>query len=196
MMVIGLTGGIGSGKSAAADCFKQCGANVIDADQLARKVVEPGQPALGEIESEFGSEVISAQGGLQREVLATLVFSDQQKLQKLEEILHPYIHRLFVETLQLFPSDAVVIYDIPLLVEKNRINEFDSVVVVESSLANRLERLKARGMTESDILARMKVQATDEDRRLVADHILHNNGDLSDLLDQVRKLMNLFRGHE
>ena len=159
-------------------------------------MVEPGQPALGEIESEFGSEVISAQGRLQREVLATLVFSDQQKLQKLEEILHPYIHRLFVETLQLFPSDAVVIYDIPLLVEKNRINEFDSVVVVESSLANRLERLKARGMTESDILARMKVQATDEDRRLVADHILHNNGDLSDLLDQVRKLMNLFRGHE
>ena len=133
---------------------------------------------------------------MQREVLATLVFSDQQKLQKLEEILHPYIHRLFVETLQLFPSDAVVIYDIPLLVEKNRVNEFDSVVVVESSLANRLERLKARGMTESDILARMKVQATDEDRRLVADHILHNNGDLSDLLDQVRKLMNLFRGHE
>ena len=146
--------------------------------------------------SEFGSEVISAQGRLQREVLATLVFSDQQKLQKLEEILHPYIHRLFVETLQLFPSDAVVIYDIPLLVEKNRINEFDSVVVVESSLANRLERLKARGMTESDILARMKVQATDEDRRLVADHILHNDGDLSELLDQVRKLMNLFRGHE
>ena len=142
------------------------------------------------------SEVISAQGRLQREVLATLVFSDQQKLQKLEEIIHPYIHRLFVETLQLFPSDAVVIYDIPLLVEKNQINEFDSVVVVESSLANRMERLKARGMTESDILARMKVQATDEDRRLVADHILHNDGDLSELLDQVRKLMNLFRGHE
>ena len=83
-----------------------------------------------------------------------------------------------------------------MLFRSNRINEFDLVVVVESSLANRLERLKARGMTESDILARMKVQATDEDRRLVADHILHNDGDLSELLDQVRKLMNLFRGHE
>ena len=134
-MVIGLTGGIGSGKSAAADCFKHCGANVIDADQLARKVVEPGQPALGEIESEFGPEVISAQGRLQRDVLATLVFSDPQKLQKLEEILHPYIHRLFVDTLRSLPADEVVIYEIPLLVEKKRINEFDLVVVVESSFA-------------------------------------------------------------
>ena len=196
MKVIGLTGGIGSGKSAAADCFKHCGANVIDADQLARKVVEPGQPALGEIESEFGPEVISAQGRLQRDVLATLVFSDPQKLQKLEEILHPYIHRLFVDTLRSLPADEVVIYEIPLLVEKKRINEFDLVVVVESSFANRLERLKARGMTESDILARMKAQATDEERRLVADHILRNDGNLSELQDQVRKLMDLFRGHK
>ena len=195
-MVIGLTGGIGSGKSAAADCFKHCGANVIDADQLARKVVEPGQPALGEIESEFGPEVISAQGRLQRDVLATLVFSDPQKLQKLEEILHPYIHRLFVDTLRSLPADEVVIYEIPLLVEKKRINEFDLVVVVESSFANRLERLKARGMTESDILARMKAQATDEERRLVADQILRNDGNLSELQDQVRKLMDLFRGHK
>ena len=185
MIRVGLTGGIGSGKSTVARLLAEHGALVIDADQIAREVVEPGQPALTEIAERFGPDVITTDGSLDRAALAAIVFADAVALADLNAITHP---RIAVRTAQLIaaaPDDAVVVYDMPLLVENDLAEGWDHVIVVEADREVRVRRLIERGLDEADIEARMSRQASDEQRRAVADVVIDNSGDLDSLRAQV-----------
>lgn len=185
MIRVGLTGGIGSGKSTVARLLAEHGALVIDADAIARQVVGPGQPALAEIADRFGDEVISANGSLDRGALAAIVFHDTAALADLNAITHPRIAQRTAELIEAAPDDAVVVYDMPLLVENGLADGWDAVIVVEADRAVRVRRLIDRGLDEADIEARMSQQATDEQRRAVADVVLDNSGDLESLRAQV-----------
>ena len=185
MIRVGLTGGIGSGKSTVARLLAEHGALVIDADQIAREVVEPGQPALKEVAERFGPDVITTDGSLDRAALAAIVFADAAALADLNAITHP---RIAVRTAQLIaaaPDDAVVVYDMPLLVENDLAEGWDHVIVVEADREVRVRRLIERGLDEADIEARMSRQASDEQRRAVADVVIDNSGDLDSLRAQV-----------
>lgn len=178
MIRVGLTGGIGSGKSTVAGLLAEHGALVIDADRMAREVVEPGQPALAEIAERFGSQALAADGSLDRSALAAIVFTDATALSDLNAITHPRIAQRTAELIEAAASDAVVVYDVPLLVETNAAEGWDAVIVVEADHDVRVRRLIERGLTEEDIEARMSRQATDEQRRAVADIVIVNSGDL------------------
>lgn len=178
MIRVGLTGGIGSGKSTVARLLAEHGALVIDADRIAREVVEPGQPALAEIARRFGDDVIAPDGRLDRGALAAIVFADTAALSDLNEITHPRIAQRTAELIDAAPDDAVVVYDMPLLVENDLADSWDVVIVVEADRDVRVSRLIQRGLDEADIEARMNRQATDEQRRAVADIVLDNSGDL------------------
>jgi dephospho-CoA kinase len=178
MIRVGLTGGIGSGKSTVARLLAEHGAIVIDADRIAREIVEPGQPALTEIEQRFGDDVIAPDGRLDRGALAAIVFSDTAALSELNAITHPRIAQRTAELIDAAPEDAVVVYDMPLLVENDLAEGWDVVVVVEADRDVRIRRLIERGLDEADIEARMNRQATDEQRRAVADVVVDNSGDL------------------
>jgi len=179
MIRVGLTGGIGSGKSTVARLLAEHGAIVIDADRIAREIVEPGQPALAEIGQRFGTEVISPEGTLDRGALAAIVFSDTAALSDLNAITHPRIAQRTAELISAAPDDAVVVYDMPLLVENDLAEGWDVVVVVEADRDVRIRRLIERGLDEADIEARMNRQATDEQRRAVADIVIDNTADLA-----------------
>jgi dephospho-CoA kinase len=185
MTRIGLTGGIGSGKSTVARLLAEHGAIIIDADQIARAVVEPGEPALAEIAGRFGPEVIAADGTLDRGSLASIVFTDTAALADLNAITHPRIAERTAALLDSAPSDAVVVYDMPLLVENGLTDGWDAVIVVTADRAARVHRLLGRGLAADDIDARMARQATDEQRRAVADVVIDNSGDLQSLRAQV-----------
>lgn len=185
MIRVGLTGGIGSGKSTVARLLAERGAVVIDADRIAREIVEPGQPALTEIADRFGAEVIAADGSLDRGALAAIVFADTDALADLNAITHPRIAQRTAELIEAAPDDAVVVYDMPLLVENNLAEGWDAVIVVEADREVRVRRLIERGLGESDIEARMSRQASDEERRAVADIVIDNSGDLDALHAQV-----------
>lgn len=185
MIRIGLTGGIGSGKSTVARLLAQRGAVVIDADHIAREIVEPGQPALAEIAERFGAEVISPDGSLDRGALAAIVFADTDALADLNAITHPRIAQRTAELIEAAPDDAVVVYDMPLLVENNLAEGWDRVIVVEADRDVRIQRLIERGLDAADIEARMSRQATDEQRRAVADIVIDNSGDADALETQV-----------
>jgi dephospho-CoA kinase len=185
MTRIGLTGGIGSGKSTVARLLAEHGAIIIDADQIARAVVEPGEPALAEIADRFGPEVIAADGTLDRGSLASIVFTDTAALADLNAITHPRIAERTAALLDSAPSDAVVVYDMPLLVENGLTDGWDAVIVVTADRAARVHRLLGRGLAADDIDARMARQATDEQRRAVADVVIDNSGDLQSLRAQV-----------
>jgi dephospho-CoA kinase len=186
---VGLTGGIGSGKSAVLRLLAERGAVVVDADAIAREVVEPGTDGLQAVVDEFGDEVLGADGELDRAALAALVFSNAVSLARLESIIHPRVKRRREELLAHAGEDAVVVEDIPLLVEKGMTRDFDLVVVVEAPLDVRIDRLvRLRGLAEADVRARVANQTDDDWRRAHADVVLDNGGTPEDLEKQVDAL--------
>ena len=189
MLMVGLTGGIGAGKSVVAKRLAELGALVIDSDRLAREVVEPGTDGLREVVEEFGPEVLGPDGALDRPALGRRVFGDDAARRRLEAIIHPRVRARSAELIAAAPPDAVVVNDIPLLVESGIGAGFDLVVVVLAGERTRLHRLaQARGMTAEEARARMAAQATDEQRRAAADVVLDNDGSLEDLLAAVDRL--------
>jgi dephospho-CoA kinase len=184
---IGLTGGIGSGKSTVAALLAQHGARVVDADRIAREVVEPGTPGLAAVVAEFGEGVVTADGALDRPALAALVFGDPAARARLDAVVHPLVRARAAELVAAAPADAVVVQDVPLLVETGQAGSFDLVLVVETDLGTRVARLVDRGLTADDARARIASQATDEQRRAVADVLLRNDGDREALAAQVER---------
>lgn len=187
MIKVALTGGIGSGKSAAGDFFEDLGAVVVDADQLARDVIERGTDGFDELVATFGDEILT-NGILDRSKLGQIVFADPDARKILEGIIHPRVAEAFDEIIEDSPDDAVIIYQIPILVETKGQDRFDYVITVEASLENRISRLKNRGLKGYEIEARMKVQATDEERAAIADLVFNNDGDMDQLLRQVENI--------
>lgn len=192
MLVVGLTGGIGSGKSEVVRRLAALGAVVVDADLIAREVVEPGSPGLAQVVAEFGPDVLAADGTLDRDRLAALVFGDEANRRRLNAIVHPLIGARMIElTVAAGERDphAVVVNDVPLLVEGGLSDRYDVVVVVDVDPETQLRRLvERRGMAEADARARMAVQATREQRLAVADFVVDNTGDLAGLDDRVREV--------
>jgi dephospho-CoA kinase len=189
MLRVGLTGGIGSGKSTVATRLASLGAHVVDADAVAREVVEPGQPALAAIADRFGGAVVTGDGTLDRAALGRLVFGDPAALRDLEAITHPAIWRRSAELFAAVPADRVVVHDMPLLVEKGMTGEYHLVLVVGASEQVRLRRLvEQRAMGEKDARARIAAQADDAARRAAADVWLDNEGQREALDVAVRRL--------
>lgn len=180
--VIGLTGGIGVGKSTVARLLEQLGATVVDCDDLGRLVVEPGGRAYEPLVAHFGPDVVGADGRLDRPALASVVFNDEAALAQLNAITHPAIDTEITARIEAAGTPTVVL-DMAVLVESDLgKGQYDEVLVVEAPLATRLERLRVdRGMAEADALARISSQASDEVRRRVADHVISNAGSLSEL---------------
>ena len=185
--VVGLTGGIGSGKSLAAQFFSQLGALVIDADQLARSVIERGSEGFDEVLLRFGDTVLK-NGDIDRVALGQIVFENPQAKKDLEEIIHPRIRAEFEEAVASLNPGQIMVYEIPLLVETNAADRFDFVITVESDAELRKQRLRARGMFHTDIEKRMASQATEEQRRAIADCVLTNDGSEDELLRQVENV--------
>ena len=182
-MRVALTGGIGSGKSTVSRLLADKGAVIVDADAIAREIVEPGEPALEEIRVAFGPEVIDDDGRLRRSRLAEIVFDDPEALARLNAITHPRIAARSAELLESAPADAVVVYDMPLLVEQGpqALSGWDAIVVVDAPDEVRLERLVARGVDREDGQRRMAAQVTRDARLAAADHVVDNSGDLASL---------------
>ena len=187
MLRIGLTGGIGSGKSTVAALLAQRGARVVDADRIAREVVEPGTPGLAAVVAEFGDGVLTADGALDRPALAAVVFGDPAARARLDAVVHPLVRARAAELVEAAPPDAVVVQDVPLLVETGQAGSYDLVLVVETDLETRVARLGERGLAAEDARARIASQATDEQRRAVADVVLRNDGDRAALEAQVER---------
>lgn len=190
-MRIAVTGGIGSGKSSVTALLASRGAVVIDADALAREVVEPGTPGLAAVVAEFGPEVLREDGSLDRAALAAIVFGDAERRTALEAIVHPLVGRRSHELLEAAPADALVVYDVPLLaesVELGRADGFDAVVVVTAPVETRVRRLVDRGLAEADARARIAAQASEAARLGIADLVVDNSGDIADLEAEVERL--------
>jgi dephospho-CoA kinase len=187
MLVVGLTGGIGAGKSTVAELFARLGALVIDADQLARMAIERGSDGFADVMLRFGDEVI-VNGDIDRKKLAEIVFSDEEARKDLEAIIHPRVQALFAEAVSDLDHDDILIYEIPLLVETGAAEKFDYIVTVESDIQLRTERLLKKGLYISQIEKRMASQATEEARTAVADSVIRNDGDEDSLLRQVENL--------
>ena len=185
MLGIGLSGGIGSGKSTVAALLAEGGALAVDAGRIAREVVGPGTPGLAAVVAEFGNGVLTADGALDRPALAAIVFADPAARARLDGIVHPLVRARAAELTAQAPADGVVVQDVPLLVETGQAGAFDLVLVVETDLETRVRRLVARGLSEDDARARIASQATDEQRRAVADTVLSNDGDRDELAAQV-----------
>lgn len=187
MRVIGLTGGIGCGKSLAAQYFAELGALVIDADQLARAAIERGSQGFDEVISFFGDSIL-VNGDIDRRTLGELIFKDPEAKKKLESIVHPFVRHQFEEAVASLKSDENLVYEIPLLVETGAQDRFDLVVTVESELENRIARLRQRGMHISEIEGRIAAQATREQRVEIADFLIENDGTEDELLRQVENI--------
>ncbi|HEY4402947.1 MAG TPA: dephospho-CoA kinase [Acidimicrobiia bacterium] len=187
MLLVGLTGGIGAGKSTVAELLAARGAVIIDADQVARAVVDPGQPALDKLVERFGEGILDADGRLDRGALAKLVFGDDEARRDLEAITHPAINDEFSRRVVEAPTDAIVVLDVPLLAESEQARKrpYQTVIVVEAPRDVRLERLEARGVDRADAEARMAAQAGDEERRKIATHVVDNARDRADLERQI-----------
>lgn len=187
VVMVALTGGIGSGKSTVAELLTQRGAVVVDADRIAREVVEPGMPAFDALVERFGESVVAADGKLDRAALARTAFATDEARADLEAITHPAIGAEFLRQVAEAPDDAVVVHDVPLLAESNarRASEYGAVIVVEAPAELRLERLERRGIPRLDAEARMKAQASDEERRNLATWVVDNSGSLEELEVQV-----------
>ncbi|MFS8499325.1 MAG: dephospho-CoA kinase [Micromonosporaceae bacterium] len=189
MLRVGLTGGIGAGKSEVARRLAGHGAVVIDADRVAREVVAPGTDGLARVVAEFGPQVLAADGSLDRAALAAVVFGDADRRRRLEAIIHPRVRARTAELVAAAPPDAIVVNDVPLLVEVGLVATYHLVVVVEAPEATRIARLVgSRGMTEEQARARIAAQASDEVRRAAADVLLTNDGPLADLYARVDTL--------
>lgn len=192
MDVIGLTGGIAAGKSAVAARLRELGAVVIDADALAREVVEPGTPGLEAIVERFGQGVLDAEGALDRPRLGAIVFGDDAARSDLNAIVHPEVRRRYDELVaEAFARDrdAIVVYDVPLLAEARAASEFGLVVVVDAPADVRLERLVAlRGMDREQARSRIAAQISDEERRAMADIVIDSSGTIEHTMEQVDAL--------
>ena len=182
-MRIGLTGGIGSGKSAVARRFVELGAVVVDADAIARDVVDRGTSGLASVVAEFGADVLTASGELDRAKMAGIVFNDADRRKALENIIHPLVRERSQALIDEAGDDAIVVYDVPLLAEQvdtpsDRRDEFDLILVVEAPISVRLDRLEVRGLTREDAQRRIDNQASDEQRREIADVVIVNDDSL------------------
>ena len=187
MRVIGLTGGIGCGKSLAAQYFAELGALVIDADQLARAAIERGTDGFDEVVALFGDSILK-DGNIDRRALGELIFRDPTAKTQLENIIHPFVRREFEEAVASLKGDQILVYEIPLLVETGAQGRFDVVITVESEMENRVARLRGRGMHISEIEGRVAAQATREQRIEVADFLIENDGSEDELLRQVENI--------
>lgn len=189
MLKVGLTGGIGAGKSEVSRLFVSYGAVLIDADRIAREVVEPGTPGLAAVVAEFGPGILTPEGALDRPKLGGIVFNDPERLAALNAIVHPLVGARSAELEGRATAGDVVVHDVPLLTENGLAPLYDLVVVVDAAPETQLDRLvRLRGMTESEARARMAAQATRAQRRAVADLLIDNDGPLEALEPQVRKV--------
>ena len=189
MLSVGLTGGIGAGKSEVSRLLVEHGAVLIDADRIAREVVEPGTPGLAAVVEAFGEGVLAADGSLDRPRLGSLVFADPARLAVLNSIVHPLVGARSRELESAAGGDSVVVHDVPLLTENGLAPLYDVVVVVDANPATQLDRLvRLRGMTEQDARARMAAQATREQRLAVADIVIDNDVPLEELRRRVREV--------
>lgn len=195
MLQVGLTGGIGSGKSTVSARLAALGAVVVDYDLLAREAVEPGSAALEAIAARFGDDVIAPDGTLDRPALGSVVFADEQARRDLEAITHPAIRELAAARVAQAPAESVVVHDHPLLVEMGMAGQCDTVIVVDVPTYVQVERLvEQRGMTEADARARLAAQTSREERLAVADEVLDNSGTREQLLDAVDALWERLAG--
>ena len=187
MLIVALTGGIGSGKTMVGEIFAELGALVVDSDQLAREVVERGSKGFDLIVTEFGDEILK-NGDLDRAALASLIFKDQKKRARLEEITHPLIRQSFAKIVSSAGSESIIINQIPLLVESKHDYKFDHVITISAPEKIRTERLIKRGLTLTQIEQRMKAQATDAQREVISDTVIVNDKSEQELLAQVEKV--------
>jgi dephospho-CoA kinase len=187
MRVIALTGGIGCGKSLAAQYFAELGALVIDADQLARAAIDRGSDGFDEVVALFGDSILK-DGNIDRRALGELIFKDPKARAALEGIIHPIVRREFEEAVASLKGDDVLVYEIPLLFESKSHERFDVVITVEAELENRVARLRDRGMHFSEIEGRIAAQATREQRIEIADFLIENDGSEDELLRQVENI--------
>ncbi|MEV5483176.1 MULTISPECIES: dephospho-CoA kinase [Streptomyces] len=194
MVKVGLTGGIGAGKSEVSRLLASYGAVIVDADKIAREVVEPGTPGLAAVVEEFGNGVLAPDGTLDRPKLGGIVFADPEKLKALNAIVHPLVGARSAELEAAAGPDAVVVHDVPLLTENGLAPLYDLVVVVDAAPQTQLDRLvRLRGMAEDEAKSRMAAQATREQRLAVADLVIDNNGPLEALEPQVRAVWERLR---
>ncbi len=190
MLVVGLTGGIGSGKSLAAQFFAELGALVIDADQLARDAIERGSEGFDQLIATFGDSILH-NGLVDRRALGELVFRDAEAKKKLEAIIHPIVRKEFEEAVASLENDQILIYEIPLLFETKAMERFDYIVTVEAEMQLRKERLLKKGLRNSEIESRIAAQASREERESIADQVFENNGSEDELLRSVENLWEL-----
>ncbi|MFB6674773.1 dephospho-CoA kinase [Streptomyces sp. NPDC056390] len=182
MLKVGLTGGIGAGKSEVSRLLVEHGAVLIDADRIAREVVEPGTPGLAAVVEAFGSDVLAPDGSLDRPALGAIVFADADRLAVLNSIVHPLVGARSAELEAAATGDSVVVHDVPLLAENGLAPLYDLVVVVDASPETQLDRLvRLRGMSEEDARARMAAQATRDKRLEIADIVIDNDVPLDEL---------------
>jgi len=188
-MRVGLTGGVGSGKSTVAAILAQLGAVVIDADLLAREVVAPGTDALAEIVAAFGPGVLTQDGGLDRPAMGAIVFADESRRRVLEAVIHPRVRARGAELEAAAPEGAIVVHDIPLLAETGQAGQFDAVVVVDVPTELQVERMVSlRGLSREEALARVGAQASREDRLAIATYVIDNTGTLEELRERVARV--------
>lgn len=187
MKVIALTGGIGAGKSLVANYFFSLGAEVIDADQLARQAIERGSDGFDQVISVFGDEILQ-DGDINRRALGEIVFSDPDKRKKLESIIHPIVQQALADARKELTENQILIYEIPLLVETNAADKFDLVITVEAPMQSRIERLRNRGLHISEIEKRIANQVSPEERRAVANIVIENDGNEEALLRKVEAI--------
>ena len=187
-MKVGLTGGIGAGKSTVADLFSQKGAVVIRSDELARQVIEPQTPGFQQVIDRFGKDFVNSEGYIDRAKLAQIVFQDDAALKDLENIIHPLVRNKTNQIIEQHTSETIIVNEIPLLLEKKMESLFDFLVIVISSEKNRLERLAQRGLAAEQATARMAKQVSDEERKAAADFLIVNDGNLDQLEADVEKI--------
>jgi len=186
---VGLTGGVASGKSTVSAILDELGAVIIDADVLAREVVARGTPGLEKVVAEFGPELLTPEGELDRPAMGRLVFGDEDARRRLEAIVHPLVFERIVDLEAAASPDDMVVHDIPLLAESGRSDTFDAVIVVDADPTLQVDRMVSeRGWTAEDAEARMLAQASREDRLAVATHVIENNGTLEQLRTRVEEV--------
>jgi dephospho-CoA kinase len=196
-MHVALTGGVASGKSSVADVLRELGAVVVDADVLAREVVERGTPGLEAVVAEFGPEVLTAEGHLDRARVSAVVFADPERRRRLEAIIHPRVRARAADIEAATPTGILVVHDIPLLVETGQAADFDAVLVVDVPEAVQLERAtRERGWTEEEARARIAAQAGRKERLAAATHVIENSGTLEDLRQRVTEVFSELTGRE
>ena len=192
MLIVALTGGIGSGKSMVGDMFADLGAVVVDSDQLAREVVERGSDGFDQVLAAFGDGVLK-NGDLDRASLAELIFKDAKKRVQLEQITHPLIRKAFTKVIEAADANSIVINQIPLLVESKNNYQFDYTITVTAGEDTRSERLQKKGFSSQQIQQRMQAQTSDSEREAISDTVITNNKSESELRDQVEKIWELLQ---